>query len=122
VLLNLFLNAMDAMTTGGKLTVRTHTLDRGKDGEWVQIEIGDTGSGISSHDLEHIFDPFFTTKHESAEREGTGLGLSIVHQIVQEHRGTIEVESRPAEGTTFYVTLPVNPIRHERRSERAKVS
>jgi two-component system NtrC family sensor kinase len=122
VLLNLFLNALDAMANGGKLIVRTHTLDRGSEGEWVQIEIGDTGSGISSQDLEHIFDPFFTTKHESAEREGTGLGLSIVHQIVQEHRGTIEVESRPEEGTTFYVTLPVNPIRHERRSERAKVS
>ena len=122
VLLNLFLNALDAMSNSGKLIVKTHLLDRGTEGGWVQIEIGDTGSGITSQDLEHIFDPFFTTKHESAEREGTGLGLSIVHQIVQEHRGYIEVESRPNEGTTFFVTLPVNPIRHERRTERMPVS
>jgi len=109
VLLNLFLNAMDAMAdTGGRLTVRTHRLTK-TGASWVQIEVADTGSGISPADLEHIFDPFYTTKHESGEREGTGLGLTIVHQIVQEHYGYIEVTSHVGSGTSFNVNLPVNP-------------
>src|SRR5581483_3044947 len=110
VLLNLFLNAMDAMAeTGGSLTVRTHRLLKGSNDPWVQIEIADTGTGIAAADLEHIFDPFFTTKHESGEREGTGLGLTIVHQIIQEHHGYIEVDSVVGKGTTFFVNLPGNP-------------
>jgi signal transduction histidine kinase len=122
VLLNLFLNAMDAMSDGGRLVIRTHRLTK-EDGEpWVQIEVGDTGCGISREDLDHIFDPFFTTKHESKEREGTGLGLSIVHQIVQEHRGYIEVESTIGAGTTFYVNLPTNPLLHDRRKQKTGVS
>jgi signal transduction histidine kinase len=111
VLLNLLLNAMDAMAElGGRLTVRTHRLLKASQESWVQIEVGDTGSGISPADLEHIFDPFYTTKHESGEREGTGLGLTIVHQIIQEHYGYIEVNSHVGTGTTFYVNLPVNPV------------
>jgi signal transduction histidine kinase len=111
VLLNLFLNAMDAMAdTGGRLAVRTHRLTKPSGAAWVQIEIEDTGGGIPSANLDHIFDPFYTTKHESGEREGTGLGLTIVHQIVQEHHGYIEVESVPGSGTTFYVNLPANPL------------
>lgn len=110
VLLNLFLNAMDAMEgTGGRLAVRTHRLTKGEE-TWVQIEVADTGSGIPADSLEHIFDPFFTTKHESAERVGTGLGLTIVHQIVKEHRGSIEVDSTVGAGTTFLVNLPVSPV------------
>jgi len=109
VLLNLLLNAMEAMSGGGQLTVRTHRLTKATGDPWVQIEVADTGSGIAAPDLEHIFDPFYTTKHESGEREGTGLGLSIVHQIVQEHRGYIEVESAVGRGTTFYVNLPIDP-------------
>jgi signal transduction histidine kinase len=113
VLLNLFLNAMDAMAdAGGRLTVRTHRLTKASGESWVQVEVTDTGSGISPADLEHIFDPFYTTKHESGEREGTGLGLTIVHQIVQEHSGYIEVTSHVGSGTTFYVNLPVNPLPH----------
>jgi signal transduction histidine kinase len=109
VLLNLFLNAMDAMgDRGGRLTVRTHRLTK-SGASWVQIEVADTGSGISPADLEHIFDPFYTTKHESGEREGTGLGLTIVHQIVQEHYGYIDVTSHVGSGTSFSVNLPVNP-------------
>lgn len=111
VLLNLFLNALDAMgDRGGRLTVRTHRLTKRNGDEWVQVEVADTGSGIAPENLEHIFDPFYTTKHESGEREGTGLGLTIVHQIVQEHRGYIEVESAVGRGTTFYVNLPTNPL------------
>jgi signal transduction histidine kinase len=109
VLLNLFLNAMEAMGAGGLLTIRTHRLIKPSRDTWVQLEVSDTGTGIAAGDLEHIFDPFYTTKHESGEREGTGLGLSIVHQIVQEHKGYIEVESRLGEGTTFLVNLPLDP-------------
>jgi two-component system, NtrC family, sensor kinase len=122
VLLNLFLNALDAMPNGGRLIVRTHRLAKEHDGDWVQIEVCDTGMGISEIELEHIFDPFFTTKHESEEREGTGLGLSIVHQIIQEHRGHVDVTSKLHEGTTFYISLPVNPIRYERRKPEVEVS
>ena len=111
VLLNLLLNAMEAMVeTGGRLTVRTHRLMKPSGDEWVQVEVADTGSGISEVSLEHIFDPFYTTKHQSGEHEGTGLGLTIVHQIVQEHRGWIHVESVVGSGTTFFVNLPVSPV------------
>jgi signal transduction histidine kinase len=118
VLLNLFLNAMDAMAeTGGSLMVRTHRLLKGSSDPWVQIEIADTGTGIAAADLEHIFDPFFTTKHESGEREGTGLGLTIVHQIIQEHHGYIEVDSVVGKGTTFFVNLPGNPLQADSQKE-----
>jgi len=110
VLLNLFLNAMDAMEeSGGRLTVKTRRLYRTEQA-WLQIEIADTGVGIPAGNLEHIFDPFYTTKHESGEREGTGLGLAIVHQIIQEHQGSIEVDSAPGSGTAFYVNLRSNPL------------
>jgi two-component system, NtrC family, sensor kinase len=122
VLLNLYLNALDAMPDGGGLFVKTHSLSKGNENKWVQIEVRDTGSGISGENLDHIFDPFFTTKHESEEREGTGLGLTIIHQIVQEHRGYIEVESQSGVGTTFFVNLPANPMVHERRKEHEAVT
>lgn len=110
VLLNLLLNSMDAMDErGGHLSVKTQRLNKG-DETWVQIEIGDTGVGISPNNLEHIFDPFYTTKHESIEREGTGLGLTIVHQIVQEHHGYIEAESTVGVGTTFFINLRTHPL------------
>ncbi len=119
VLLNLFLNAMDAMSErGGRLTVRTHRLTKANGDGWVQIEVADTGSGITPENLEHIFDPFYTTKHASGEREGTGLGLTIVHQIVREHRGYIEVESEVGRGTTFFVNLPANPLQTGPPTER----
>jgi signal transduction histidine kinase len=111
VFLNLFLNALDAMSErGGVLRVRTRTLTRPGGKPWVQIEIEDTGQGIPDANLEHIFDPFFTTKHESGEHEGTGLGLTIVHQIIEEHHGEIRVKSIPGSGTTFYVNLPAIPL------------
>jgi len=112
VLLNLFINAIEAMDDhGGQLIVRTHRLSKIPEDTWVQIEVTDTGCGISPVDLEHIFDPFYTTKHESQEHEGTGLGLTIAHQIVQEHGGHIEVKSAPGRGTTFLVNLPAVPAR-----------
>jgi signal transduction histidine kinase len=109
VLMNLILNAVDAMAmTGGELRLTTSALNKADMASAIKIEVCDTGCGIPPEDLAHIFDPFFTTKHESAEREGTGLGLSIVHQILHEHRGTIEVQSTVGKGTTFIITLPVS--------------
>ena len=111
VLLNLFINAMEAIggEQGGRLSVRTRKLVKPVNEPWVQIEVEDSGPGIEPHDLDHIFDPFYTTKHESGEREGTGLGLTIAHQIVQEHGGYVEVFSEVGHGTKFMVSLPVNP-------------
>jgi len=110
VFLNLFLNAMDAMSNrGGTLKVRTRKLVKSGGKQCVQIETEDTGDGIQEANLEHIFDPFFTTKHESGEHEGTGLGLTIVYQIIQEHHGDIEVKSTVGTGTTFLVNLPAIP-------------
>ena len=101
---------MDAITAaGGRISVKTRLLNKPNGCPRVHIEIADNGSGISADDLEHIFDPFFTTKHKSDEHEGTGLGLVIVHQIVQQHSGHIEVESQAGRGTTFVISLPVNP-------------
>lgn len=107
VLMNLFLNALDAMKNGGGwLTVSTRLVTRLDGTRWIQIQVSDTGCGIAPEDLPHIFDPFFTTKHESTEHAGTGLGLSIVHQIIQEHAGTIEAKSTVGQGTVFTLTLP----------------
>ncbi|MDX2252407.1 MAG: ATP-binding protein [Nitrospira sp.] len=107
VLLNLFLNALDAIgEQTGMLRVKTVAMMKPKGTAWIQVEVEDTGHGISAADLDHIFDPFFTTKHKSGENEGTGLGLAIAHQIIREHRGTIQVQSTVGSGTTFRVNLP----------------
>jgi signal transduction histidine kinase len=107
VLLNLFLNAMDAMgEQGGTLRVRTSRLVKHEGDVWLQIVVEDTGCGIPAENLDRVFDPFFTTKHESGENEGTGLGLAIAHQIIREHRGDIHVRSVEGVGTTFHINLP----------------
>lgn len=98
VFLNLFLNAIEAMQEGGVLKVSVDRIPGGK----VEIAISDTGAGISGKDLARIFDPYFTTKPS-----GTGLGLAIVHKILEAHDGGIRFESRPGEGTTVTITLPV---------------
>jgi PAS domain S-box-containing protein len=98
VLLNLALNAADAMPGGGRLVIRT-SLEAKK----VWIEAEDTGHGIPEDIRDRIFDPFFTTKPPG---RGTGLGLSVVHGIVTSHGGTIEVESEVGKGTTFRIALP----------------
>ncbi len=100
VLLNLCLNACEAMHEGGNLTISTAILDEGR----VAIRVSDTGHGIAEDDLEKIFDPFFTTKPVG---KGTGLGLSVSYGIIQSHGGDIEVESQVGIGTTFTLILPV---------------
>ena len=98
VLLNLFLNARDAMEPGGTLAVSTSVEEA-----IVRAVVTDTGSGIAPANVPRIFDPFFTTK---AARKGTGLGLSVSYGIVMEHSGDIEVESQPGKGTRFVLTFP----------------
>ena len=98
VFLNLFLNARDAMKTGGWLTIAS----RFENGS-VVAEVKDTGSGIAAPNLSRIYDPFFTTK---AVGQGTGLGLSVTYGVVQEHHGTIECDSQPGRGTCFTLTFP----------------
>jgi PAS domain S-box-containing protein len=98
VFLNLFLNARDAMPTGGMLEVRT-TAHNGS----VEIEVVDTGNGIPREHIHRIFDPFFTTK---ATGRGTGLGLSVSYGIIKEHAGRIDVRSTPGRGTSFHVEFP----------------
>lgn len=118
VLLNLFINALDALPpSNGIIKVKTSQFNR-KETYWIRIIVEDNGIGIPPENLENIFDPFFTTKHESKEREGTGLGLAIVHQIVQDHRGEVDVKSTTNVGTLFSVDLPSNPLIYERRKGR----
>ena len=101
VLMNLTVNASDAMPEGGRLLVRTGRLD----GEHVWLSVADTGSGIPDAIRERIFEPFFTTKVAGT---GTGLGLSVVHGIVTRHGGRIEVESAAGRGASFRVILPTS--------------
>ena len=113
VLQNLGMNALQAMERSGEITFRTY-LSEGMRGEArAAIEIRDTGPGIRPDHLDKVFDPFFTTKDD-----GTGLGLSISYQIVNEHQGMLEVESRPGEGTIFTITLPLAEEQYRERSER----
>src|SRR6185312_183126 len=103
VFLNLFLNAKDAMPSGGTLRVST------ANGDGVRVMVADTGSGISPEHLNRIYDPFFTTKIKPGEgqRRGTGLGLSVTYGIIQEHAGKIQVDSRQGQGTTFVLEFPM---------------
>jgi two-component system, NtrC family, sensor kinase len=103
VFLNLFLNARDAMPNGGTLRIVS------SNGEGVSVVVSDTGTGIAQEHIQRIYDPFFTTKAAPREGQGkgTGLGLSVTYGIIQEHAGKIRVESRPGEGTTFYVDFPM---------------
>ena len=98
VFLNLFLNARDAMPSGGMLEVRSAAYNG-----TVEVEVTDTGAGISRENLARIFDPFFTTK---ATARGTGLGLSVSYGIIKEHAGKIEVRSTPGKGTSFRLEFP----------------
>ncbi len=105
VFLNLFLNARDAMPNGGTLRIVS------SNGEGVSVMVSDTGTGIAQEHIQRIYDPFFTTKAAPREGQGqgkgTGLGLSVTYGIIQEHAGKIRVESRPGQGTTFYVDFPM---------------
>jgi len=113
VLMNLCVNARDALPHGGFLSLSTHNVEYGDDyrrnypyvqpGRFVQIRVTDTGSGMDKSVLDHIFEPFFTTKEKG---KGTGLGLATVYGIVKQHGGFIHVYSEVSRGTTFHINLP----------------
>ena len=113
VMMNMAINARDAMPEGGRLTITTANVFLGEEfcsehlglipGEYVALEVSDTGHGLDKDTIEHIFEPFFTTKGLG---KGTGLGLSMVYGIVRNHRGHVECLSAPGEGATFKIYLP----------------
>ncbi|MEJ7639692.1 MAG: ATP-binding protein [Singulisphaera sp.] len=106
VLLNLIINARQAMPRGGTVKVRVaHELNA----RLAEVSVADTGDGIAPADLRRIFEPFFTTKTgpDDAGLGGTGLGLSVCRDIVESHRGRLRAESRLGQGTTFTLRLPV---------------
>jgi two-component system cell cycle sensor histidine kinase/response regulator CckA len=108
VLVNLALNARDAMEmSGGVLTLEArpgHERDNANADAYIHITIADTGAGIAANDLPYIFEPLYTTK-----QRGTGLGLSVVYQVVATHGGRVSVESEPGKGTTFHLLIPSAP-------------
>jgi two-component system cell cycle sensor histidine kinase/response regulator CckA len=113
VLLNLAVNARDAMPDGGELIISLSNVDIGETrpqrqaavppGPYVRLSVTDDGMGMSAEVQEHLFEPFFTTKEPN---QGTGLGLSTVYGIVRQCGGYITVETQPNEGTTFEIFLP----------------
>jgi signal transduction histidine kinase/ActR/RegA family two-component response regulator len=107
VVMNLALNARDAMPDGGRLSIELDNVavddDSGSPAQCVRLTVSDDGCGMDAETLSHIFEPFFTTK---AEGRGTGLGLAMVHGIVEQSGGSIAVQSEPGRGTSFIVTLP----------------
>jgi two-component system NtrC family sensor kinase len=108
VLVNFVLNAIQAIEDGGVIELSTRSFAKDRSQQFVQVGVRDSGVGIPVRDLENIFNPFFTTKEG-----GSGLGLSISHQIVQDHGGSIIVESKESEGSTFLINLPVSrPLKY----------
>ena len=99
VFVNLIRNAIEAESEGVSVAIRTR-----RRGDSILVSVRDNGRGITSEQKAHLFDPFFTTRQDDG---GTGLGLSIVHGIVAMHGGSIEVQSKPDEGTKVHVRLPV---------------
>jgi nitrogen-specific signal transduction histidine kinase len=112
-LLNILFNAMDAMPTGGKLTVKSL-----QDEDWVQISITDTGMGIPEKMKNRIFEPFFTTK---ASR-GSGLGLSVTYGIIARHGGMLKFDSAVGQGTTFHIRLPLAVEAAKKETKKRKAA
>ncbi len=113
VVSNLIFNAVEAMPTGGELTLETS-----REGDWIRLDVSDTGTGMSEDVRSRAFDPFFTTKET-----GSGLGLSVVHGIVSRQGGKITVVSEARKGSTFSVRLPIIPLplsQQERQKEPAE--
>jgi two-component system NtrC family sensor kinase len=101
--LNLLINALQSMPDGGTITVRTEAsfpLSASRTA-WTEVRIADDGPGIPPDQLRRVFDPFYTTK-----REGTGIGLAICYGIIEQHKGTIHLESTVGKGTTAFIRLP----------------
>lgn len=113
VVMNLVVNARDALPTGGRILIRTATVHfaephqtpdlESRTGAFVSLSVTDNGCGMDTAIIKHIFEPFFTTKEPG---KGTGLGLATVHGIVAQHKGWVEVDSRVGHGTTFHIYLP----------------
>jgi len=126
VILNLVVNACDAMPSGGSITLALRHLDAEQEiaveggrlppGSYVLLEVADTGMGMSDEVCRRIFEPFFTTKEPG---KGTGLGLSTVHAIVRRSKGGIAVESQPGQGTTFHLYLPCSGEAARKEAELA---
>jgi signal transduction histidine kinase len=98
-LLNIIKNGIESISCNGSIHISLSPVDK----EWINIRITDTGTGLNSTEIKHIFDPDYTTKEK-----GLGLGLPLAHEIIRGHGGVIEVKSRPDEGTTFEITLPLH--------------
>ena len=126
ILLNLAVNARDAMPNGGKLTIETDCVVLNEEyckshpyvtpGDYVMLAVSDTGQGIDKNIQERIFEPFFTTK---PKEQGSGLGLSTVYGIVKQHRGSVEVESSPGHGAVFKVYFQC--LQEEKKAEKKEV-
>jgi signal transduction histidine kinase len=106
ILINLIINARQAMPDGGRILVEVR---ENREAQLAEIRVADTGAGISPEKLRRIFEPFFTTKTPDDQGSGgTGLGLSVCRQIIEQHHGRIRVESMVGKGSTFTVKLPLN--------------
>lgn len=113
VLVNLALNAIQAMPDGGILRISSRVNHPSNQKEFLEIQIEDTGGGISQENMSKVFTPFYTTRHT-----GTGLGLPISQKIVYHHQGKIEVKSEPGKGTCFTIVLPLTPTRSRIKAQR----
>jgi PAS domain S-box-containing protein len=126
VIMNLSVNARDAILGGGKLTIKTENITLDEDqsrhipesrpGKFILLSVTDTGVGMDKEAFQHLFEPFFTTKEVGM---GAGLGLSVVYGIVKQHEGWINVYSEPGKGSTFKVYLPTTPEKPAEESEEA---
>ena len=125
IIMNLTVNARDAMPEGGRITIKNENVIIDKNyceafsyarpGEFVCLSIEDTGDGMDKETIEHIFEPFFTTKGPG---EGSGLGLSVVYGIAKQHEGWINVDSEPGRGTMFKLYLPVSSLAQEEKNKK----
>ena len=108
VLINLLINARQAMPQGGVVRLRVGTAAAGRR---VELSVSDNGVGIAPADLRRIFEPFYSTKKEpdAGGQGGTGLGLAVCRDIIEAHHGRLRAESRPGQGSTFTIILPACP-------------